>query len=201
VNQISANTQNFLDLTLPYRMKNIILLSFAIAMFACGKKAPETATQVVPETALAELNPQAYKFYGDSISLKDAITVDSLEKRVKATNGEIEALVVGEVQSSCQTMGCWVKVKMGDNSTENIQVMTKDHAFFLPLADFKGKKIVFKGIAFYDTTSVENLKEFAADEKLPAEEIAKIKEPKLELSFIAEGIAIQKQDNDINKVQ
>jgi len=176
------------------------LAVISLSMFSCGKKAPETARQVEPEAAIAALDPQAYKFYGDSISIADAINMDSLIKLVDK-NGQSDATVVGEVVSSCQSMGCWMKVKKSDSSTESMQVMTKDHAFFLPIADFKKKQVVFKGVAFYDTTSVENLKEFAADEKLPAEEIAKINKPKIELSFIAEGIAIQKPDNDINKVQ
>jgi Domain of unknown function (DUF4920) len=176
---------------------SIFTVGFILILSSCGKKAPDTAKQVNPVVAVATLNPQAYKFYGDSISLANAIAVDSLEKLVKA-KGQSDVTVTGEIFSTCQSKGCWMKVL---NGNDKIQVMAKDHAFFLPIADFKNKKVVFSGTAFYDTTSVDDLKEYAADEKLPVEEIAKITQPKVELSFIATGIAIEKAENEINKVQ
>lgn len=163
-----------------------VLLSTSTVFFACSQKSNQ-------ETAQAP-NPNEYRFYGDSVNLDKTVPVDSLAAWVKA-NGNAKVVIRGEVFSSCQKMGCWMKVA-GKSSTEPIQVMMKDHKFFLPIADFKGKELIFSGVGFYDTTSVEDLREFAEDENLPADQIAKITEPKFELSFIAEGVAIPKEKSE-----
>ena len=72
---------------------------------------------------------------------------------------------------------------------DQIRIMT-NHEYFVDL-DIVGKNVVAYGDAYESITSVDELRHYAEDEGLPAEEIAKITEPLSEVSMIAEGIAIK----------
>ena len=65
-----------------------------------------------------------------------------------------------------------------------------DHAFKVPM-DCKSKEIQATGFFYYDTTSVEMLQEYAKDDGKSADEIAKITESKIRLSYRAEGVHIK----------
>ena len=101
---------------------------------------------------------------------------------------EMEAKVSGTVESVCQVKGCWMKVKM-DNG-ETMRVMFKDYAFFVP-KDIAGKTVVFEGEAQKKMVPVEHLQHYAKDAGKSKEEIAKITEPKEELTFIADGVIVK----------
>ena len=73
---------------------------------------------------------------------------------------------------------------------DDMRVTFKDYGFFMPL-DISGKTIVAEGEAVADTTSVDMLRHYAEDEGLPKEEIEKITEPKIEISFVANGVVIK----------
>jgi hypothetical protein len=77
-----------------------------------------------------------------------------------------------------------------DTTKTSMFVQFKDYGFFMP-KDLPGKEVVMKGKAYIEETSVEDLKHFAEDEGLSAEEIAKITEPKKELKFMASGVMIK----------
>jgi hypothetical protein len=184
---------------------NWLVLILVLGMLSCSqeKKAEDGKTTATAEKEAVvpprvPLIAAAYHYYGDTIDVTKAKSMDSLESEVKA-KGEVNAKVYGYVDNTCQSKGCWMTVKMPDG-TKTMQVKTKDHAFFLPIADFKNKQVVFEGTAYYDTTAVEDLKHYAEDAKKSEAEIAKITEPKIEMVFIASGIAIEKdKDDDINK--
>jgi hypothetical protein len=65
----------------------------------------------------------------------------------------------------------------------------KDHAFLVPLI-MNGKTIVAQGLATFKETSVDMLKHYAEDAGKTKEEIAKITEPKKEISMLANGILV-----------
>lgn len=132
---------------------------------------------------------QKYDSFGEKIKDKGAITTSELAKKAKETP-EFNGKVTGVVQEVCQVKGCWMKVKM-DNG-ETMRVTFKDYGFFVP-KDIAGRTIVMDGIAKTKTTSVDELRHYAEDAGKSKEEIAKITEPKKELTFVADGVLVAKK--------
>ena len=125
--------------------------------------------------------------FGKQIDDKKAIAATTLPVKMGDKN-EMQAKVTGTVESVCQMKGCWMKVNL-DNG-ETMRVMFKDYAFFVP-KDIAGKTVVFEGEAKKTTVPVEHLKHYAQDAGKSKEEIAKITEPKEELTFIADGVIVK----------
>ncbi len=127
--------------------------------------------------------------FGAKIDETGSIGMDSLVAMMSTSNGEISGLkVTGKITECCQTKGCWMNVDKGDGS--GMRVTFKDYGFFVP-KNAGGKTAVFTGKAFMDTTSVEDLRHYAKDEGLSEVEINKIIDPKIELSFEADGVIIK----------
>jgi len=126
--------------------------------------------------------------FGTAISAEGANPVAELPKLI----GEEESVSVkvsGEVTDVCPKMGCWLSLKMPDNS--KVFVKMKDYGFFVPV-ELVGKTIVIDGQAKIERTSVEELQHYAKDAQKSDEEIAAIKEPKEEIRLLANGIVIVK---------
>lgn len=130
---------------------------------------------------------KAQSNFGKQIDDKKAIAATALPAKMGDKN-EMQAKVTGTVESVCQVKGCWMKVNL-DNG-ETMRVMFKDYAFFVP-KDITGKTVVFEGEAKKTTVPVEHLKHYAQDAGQSKEEIAKITEPKDELTFIADGVIVK----------
>lgn len=127
--------------------------------------------------------------FGKKITDENAITVTQLMNIVNLNerpNKITEVKVKGIVNSVCEEMGCWLTIKSTDG---NMMVKMKDHSFFVPLA-INGKEVVIEGIAQEKITSVEQLKHYAKDAGKTEEEIAKITEPKKEITIEAKGILV-----------
>lgn len=129
---------------------------------------------------------QKYATFGEKISPKNAISIDQL-KSDSEKNSNVK--VYGEVESVCEVKGCWMKLKLTDGST--MRVTFKDYGFFVP-KDIAGKKVIIEGDAKVRETSVEELKHYAEDAGKSKAEIAKITVPKTELTFVANGVLLEK---------
>lgn len=125
--------------------------------------------------------------FGKDINETKAIEAKVLPAKM-GDKSEMQAKVSGTVESVCQVKGCWMKVKL-DNG-ETMRVMFKDYGFFVP-KDIAGKTVVFEGEAQKKTVPVEHLQHYAKDAGQSKEEIAKITEPKEELTFIADGVIVK----------
>lgn len=130
---------------------------------------------------------QTESHFGKGIDDKKAIQASVLPQTMGAKE-TMETKVTGVVESVCQVKGCWMKVKMADGET--MRVMFKDYAFFVP-KDIVGKTVVFEGEAQKKLVPVEHLQHYAIDAGKSKEEVAKITEPKDELTFIAEGVIVK----------
>ena len=131
---------------------------------------------------------QSEGHFGEKINGKGAIGATELPKKM-GSKEKMTAKVSGTVESVCQAKGCWMKVKTADGQT--MRVSFKDYGFFVP-KDIAGKTVVFEGEAKMKTTSVAELQHYAEDAGKSKEEIAKITEPKRELTFVAEGVIVKK---------
>ncbi|MCE7064350.1 DUF4920 domain-containing protein [Dyadobacter sp. CY326] len=130
---------------------------------------------------------QTNNHFGKEITELEAIKASALPERM-GDKTEMAAKVSGEVESVCQVKGCWMLVKL-DNG-ETMRVLFKDYGFFVP-KDITGKTVVFEGQAQKKTIPVEHLQHYAKDAGQSKEEIAKITEPKDELTFIADGVIVK----------
>lgn len=181
--------------------KNLLLFAAGAMLFAtaCDTKKVEKVEEVAEETlenseeALEKAaeesnqfadNPEGYfgkiiesegaKFIDEFATLMDG--KDSLRVKIQAIAADV-----------CQNKGCWMKVQTADGSMMRIKF--KDYGFFVPM-DISGKNVIFEGLAFKDTTSVEDLKHYAMDGGQTEEEITAISEPEINTSFLADGVIV-----------
>ncbi len=160
-------------------LKNLILGFVTVAsLTACtANKNNQTAAA-----------PQDGKHFGTLVTAKNAITYDQLLPKMSKVDS-LPAKVTGKVVSVCQKKGCWMTLQSSQPGQPDMRVTFKDYAFFMP-KDLSGKKVVVDGFAFVETTPVDVLRHYAEDAGKTKEEIAKITEPKRELSFEAAGVLI-----------
>ncbi|MBL7812140.1 MAG: DUF4920 domain-containing protein [Bacteroidetes bacterium] len=124
--------------------------------------------------------------YGKPVDISKAISVDEGLKAFR-DKGTSAAVIKGQIGDVCQSEGCWYNFKTSSGD----QFVDFNHKFTIP-KDSKGKTAVAAGKFFYDTVSVEQLKEYAKDDGKTDEEISKITEPKIEIHFLAEGLKFTK---------
>jgi hypothetical protein len=128
---------------------------------------------------------QKYENFGAKVKNKNVGSVNTLKGKESFASSNVK--VVGEVESVCQAKGCWMKLKLDDGST--MRVTFKDYGFFVP-KDIAGQKVIIEGKPEVKTTSIDELKHYAEDAGKSKEEIAKITEPKKELTFLASGVLV-----------
>jgi Domain of unknown function (DUF4920) len=127
--------------------------------------------------------------YGDvKVDATSALPITEVATKLTGNLTEINDITVkGTVAGVCQAKGCWMTFKL-DNG-EEMTVKFKDYAFFMP-KDCSGKTAVCHGKAFLKTTSVAELKHLAEDAGKSKKVIAKIKKPKQEARFEADGVIL-----------
>jgi hypothetical protein len=151
-----------------------LLLTIAVSFFAIsGLQAQQ------PASAKSGTN------YGAKTDASQSISADELES--KLSNGKYDGKITGIVTEVCQEKGCWMKIERENG--EPLMVKFKDYAYFMP-KDISGKKVVLDGEAITKEVSVKQQKHYAEDAGKSKEEIEKIKKPKKELQFIADGVLV-----------
>ena len=123
------------------------------------------------------------EFYGEKFDydlekIDNSIVLADLKIRMK-----------GEIISTCPMKGCWMNMLV---SNDTVLVRFKDYGFFVPKQGVDGSSAIVNGFLSIDTLSVAQLRHYAEDAGKKIEEIMKIKKPKITLSFLADGVAIQR---------
>ena len=135
---------------------------------------------------------EVVKKEGETFKAVNVQSYDQLLSKLEKEGKVDDVVVEGKVTGVCQSKGCWMTLVSSTNSdTPPIFVKFKDYGFFMPL-DLAGGRVIMKGSAFKEVTSVDELKHYAEDEGKSKEEIAKITRPKEELKFMASGVQILK---------
>lgn len=124
--------------------------------------------------------------YGETITGEGAVSVNELPKLLSETDS-MDIKITGVVKDVCPKKGCWVSLELEDKST--VFVKMKDYAFFVPTAAI-GKTVALEGLAYNELTSVEELRHYARDAKMSEKEIKKIKKPRNQIRFLADGIVV-----------
>jgi hypothetical protein len=125
--------------------------------------------------------------YGAPITKEGAFDVHTLPEKMKGQSS-MDVKIKGTVLAVCQVKGCWMTTDLGNGKTMRIRF--KDYAFFMP-KDCNGKTFYAQGKATWDTTSVAQLRHYAEDAGKSKEEIEKITEPSVEITFLAEGVILE----------
>ncbi len=154
-------------------MKKIIIAIFCISVFFACNNSKENNNSKKEVTSLG-IDFQTEK----AVTVKEAI--DKLGEKES-----IPLTIKGEVSAVCKTMGCWMELK-NDNGKEIFVQIDKSQKFKFP-KDLTGK-VILQGKLNQTITSVEFLKKEAEEAKKSPEEIEKITEPKVEYSFLAQGV-------------
>lgn len=179
--------------------KAIYILTISAGLFAlasCGGKDKDedpmddediTLNAAPVQLAAYVVGGDSTKYFGKTISTEGATNIQNLMADSKVS--EYTGKVTGTVVSVCQNKGCWMKLDAGNGQT--MMVTFKDYGFFVP-KDITGQTVVIDGVAEMKTVSVEEQQHYAKDAGKTQAEIDAITQPKTELSFVAEGVALVK---------
>lgn len=129
-----------------------------------------------------------FDLFGDLVTEENALEPAQLAVQLTGKD-TVRIKLKTKITEVCQKKGCWMTVDLGNNT--EMQVRFKDYGFFVP-KDAAGREVIFEGLAFHDTTTVEDLKHYAEDAGKTPEEIEKITESEITIGFEASGVAIKK---------
>ena len=167
--------------------KLIFIFTLALLMVGCNSSKKN-------ETALAEAEIQevTYQSFGDKIDDKGALSKAEIQEKYSSLKAgdTIAVKFKSEVNSVCQSKGCWMRVDVGE---EEAMVKFKDYGFFMP-KDIAGQEVIVEGIAFVEEVSVDDQRHYAEDAGKTPDEIAAITEPKKTLSFISSGVLMPEKE-------
>ena len=169
-------------------MKNLYLLALvsALLLISCKQEGnSNTAPKAEPEVA--------FNSFGAEISSENFISSEEMEERFKdlKPGDSLRLSFKGTVNSVCKNKGCWMQVDLPEGE-EDVMVKFKDYGFFVP-KDIDQKEVIVNGKAYVTEVSVEEQRHYAEDNGVTPEEIAAIVEPKRTLSFLADGVLIEKE--------
>jgi hypothetical protein len=134
-----------------------------------------------------EKNPAGSQVFGQAFSQQKTVATRNLP-RVLGSQDSAAVQVQGQVQEVCQVKGCWMDVRLADNTV--MKVRFKDYAFFVP-KDLKGKTVVLNGQAYNQLLSVAEQRHYAQDAGKPAAVVQAIKAPKQSITYTASGVMVK----------
>jgi len=153
-------------------MKHILILLLLVITLVQGAQAQKTT------------NP---KVLGASFNANNAIPATNLPQLL-GTQDSVAVKVTGQVQQVCQAKGCWMDVKLADNSV--MKVRFKEYGFFVP-KDLAGKTVTINGMAYNKIVSVADQQHYAQDAGKTETEVKYITQPKRSVTFVADGVVIK----------
>ena len=140
-------------------------------------------------SSFSQISYNTEKYYGKAFSVLDIKDYKSNKQKFIADTENL-IKIEGEILSSCPMKGCWMKIK---SEEDTILVRFKDYGFFVPKDGIVGDKTIINGKLSIDTLSVTLLRHYAEDAGKSSEEINKIIEPEVSMTFLAEGVLIRKE--------
>jgi hypothetical protein len=164
-------------------MKLLILL-FAI-LLSVSMSVTSAAAQTNPATGKKTQTAS----FGKPVSTATGKVIPAGQlPEILAGKDSVQAKVTGVVQDVCQVKGCWMDVKLSNDT--RMKVRFRDYGFFVP-KDLNGKEVVFEGTAYQETISVADQQHYLKDAGKSAAEIQAIVKPKKEITFVADGVQLR----------
>lgn len=170
--------------------KLIFVLLSVVYLSACNSNSSEEQKNLVTDntTTQNEIVPtSSEEKYGAEITVENAIAVSEIPALLEKQDS-VEIKVVGKIGECCQKKGCWMKVPISES--QEMLVRFKDYGFFVPM-DSEGKEIVMEGKVKKEIIPVAQLRHYAEDAGKSKEEIEKITEDEVKISFMATGVIIK----------
>jgi hypothetical protein len=134
--------------------------------------------------------PEFGKSYGPKkVRPEKAISVQEMMSIFDGQKEEMKFTFKAPIEEICLTAGCWISVDKGNG--EKFMVQFKNH-FTIPTDTKIGSEAYIRGVAYWDTVSVNMLKHFAEDAGKSQAEIDKITEAQYKMGFEADGIRLVK---------
>lgn len=152
--------------------KFLFLLLFVIA----GSLAMQAQTPQPAEKGVS---------YGLVVTSDGAVSIPEMEGKVQ--DNKYRGKIRGKVSEVCQEKGCWMKLENAGG--EKLMVKFKDYGFFMP-KNIVGKEVVLDGEASVNEVSVKQQKHYAEDAGKSKEDIAKIRQSRKEMQFVAKGVLV-----------
>ena len=170
-------------------MKKLLSIAvIGILVWGCNNTT-NTADEKTTDLADAATQSESvsYNYYGDTISPNNAVAASELAEMISGKDS-VSVKVAGTISASCAMKGCWMKMDLGDD--QQMHVTFKDYGFFVPKS-LNGQNAIIEGYATVDTLDVAYLRHLAHDAGKSEEEIEKITEPKVSLTYVATGVLIE----------
>ena len=163
--------------------RHLLVIFISIGLFSCQNGNVDSQNIVEPQVSANE-----YISFGDSSFATDnSMTAADLVTAFETGESDtVFATVAGPITKVCTTKGCWMSTAIDSN---NSLFVDYDYEFLLP-TNSKGQKMVMTGYAYWDSTTVAELKHYAEDRGASEEEIASIMNPTGEVKFKAKGVKI-----------
>lgn len=156
----------------------LLIILVSLSLFACKSKT---------NAKISSTDFTGEHYEGEAFTKADVMHYDDLLKKMDKDGGAVNVQVMGRIDGVCQAKGCWMTMVSNTPGADTMFVKFKDYGFFMP-KDLGGQEVVMRGDAYYEETSVDELRHYAEDEGQSEEEIMKITEPLVELKFLADGV-------------
>lgn len=122
--------------------------------------------------------------YGTKFNSQSSVSVEE-GLQLFLSKGSAEQVISGKIGNVCQSEGCWFEY----NTDSGVVFVDFQHKFEIP-KNASGKTAVAKGSFGRDTTTVDQLKEYAKDDGKSETEINAIVKPEVRIVFTATGVNI-----------
>lgn len=149
-------------------MQNRITLLLALALAACGgsdaTSEPEAHSEATTGDESAHAAPEptrvlddGSRLFGAELSEREVTPLATILADPSGYAGQV-VKTSGEISAVCQSMGCWMEIRV-DAGSPGIRVPMANHAFFLP-RDLAGAQATIEGtvaVAAVDEATREHL--------------------------------------------
>jgi hypothetical protein len=196
-------------------MKKILLFASAVVLMTACKKSEEikvdqTKVETQGDTivekdtvAYNEIAPiemgkelaqtgqtNGYTVFGKKFTPSNVLSSAQMIKKYKSlkTGDTVVVQFKSKVKEVCKKKGCWMSLVLPGEKESFVRF--KDYAFFVP-KNADGSQAIVHGKAYLDIVSVAELQHYAKDGGKSAEDIAKIKDPKITYAFQADGVLMK----------
>lgn len=144
-------------------MTRIGTLLFVVASLAACDKGPKksetaAAAPAAPATKTTEVKGQSF---GAGVKLASATSIDAILAEPKKFAGQT-VRVEGMVTDVCPMRGCWFEMA-GDKPGQKLRFKVTDGEMVFPV-ESKGKHAVAEGVVAVHELSLDDTKEYAAEE-------------------------------------
>ena len=124
--------------------------------------------------------------FGSSVTAEGALDASNIDAKMTDPSTK-NVKVMGTIQEVCQVKGCWMTMDVGNQ--QSMRITFKDYGFFVP-PESSGRTAILQGQLKTETIDVPTLRHFAKDAGKSEQEIAAISQPKVELTFVADGVLL-----------